>query len=588
MNIFISYRHSEAVAGTANLIHDRMVASFDGAEVFLDSGSLSLGEAFPAALQQHLAACEIFLVLIDPHWLASMDRLRDPADWVRRELEAVLKRRAKHTVRVIPVLLQDAAMPAKRSLPKPLAALADLHATPLRGASLDDDIAALALHIDGMSAQRMILWLQARRRAAVLVMLGLLLLFSASVAALFDKLTLDSQFEAWTLAWAEWITDPEPSDRLVIVAINQDTVLKLKRTKFDSTWRADHAKLIRWLAAADAAVVAFDMYLETADPADPTLLAAAVAASSKPDKPDKPTHVVFGRQSATAPAVLPGSVVGLGLLCLGTKLDWARLAPLVVRRTLPPAAGASGTAAHWQDLPSFAALAVAPQMTVQYLDMANQQVLVHLPNGEPFPLPFSQAERVQVDQACAALALDDLVLQRIVRFTRLDRLRDSARHYRYEDFLGLPGAGGSAPDPARFRDKIVLVGSALEKRDVRSVLRGVATEQRHGYEVQADIINTLLGGVHIRPLARLPQFLIMVAMGLLGLVGRFWPPLGPAPRGSLFAVAVVLAYLLISAGLCTLFGLLLNGVYHLAAFGFAFWVSGVLLRRRGLLNRIKS
>ncbi len=79
----------------------------------------------------------MLLAVIGPHWLAAEGdagrRLDDPQDWVRLEIEAALKR----GVRVIPVQIDGARMPAAAELPPSLRDLVRRQAVVLSPASLD-------------------------------------------------------------------------------------------------------------------------------------------------------------------------------------------------------------------------------------------------------------------------------------------------------------------------------------------------------------------------------------------------------------------------------------------------------------------
>src|SRR5262249_30582965 len=94
-------------------------------------------------------ACDVLLAVIGPGWLTSVDarglrRLDNPADFVRIEIEAALAR----DIRVIPVLVDGAPMPAEQDLPDALRSLADRNAVRLAherfGADASDLTAALA------------------------------------------------------------------------------------------------------------------------------------------------------------------------------------------------------------------------------------------------------------------------------------------------------------------------------------------------------------------------------------------------------------------------------------------------------------
>lgn len=578
MKIFISYRHSEAVAAAAQLIHDGLKRHCQPTRIFFDSDYLKVADTFPAVIEDHLSTCDVFIVLIDPHWVATLDRLKEPSDWVRREIEPTLRRAAHDGVRVIPVLLHGADMPPQDKLPTSLQALTDLHRPPpLRGTFIEQDIAVLAMHLNGWTEDRMLEWLKARRRAGMAVALGALLIASASMISLFDLLTIDTRLEALTLRLAEAMDTHAPSDRIVLVAIDKTSETQLGRP-FDRTWRRDHAALIAKLAAAGASVVAFDIYLNGTSPHDAELFEAASAARGRG------TAVVFGRSGdADALQLPPGSAIALGLLCIGEELDWARLAALALRRPQGPAvaalaAGPAAGLAHWGYVPSLAALAVAPGATIRYIDAEHRLILVDHPDGRQSTMPFSRTDTIRMQQACAAAAPGDEVAQHIIRFSPVEAWREPARRRRYQDVL----AAAPASLAGAYRGKIVLVGT--EFADIREVYRGLGTEQRYGYEIHADAIDTLLQGVSYQPLKALPDFLVTLVMGLIGLAGRFWPRLWADRRRIAFAVAVPLACVAFAAWMGAEFHVLLNSTYHVAAFFFAWLVSGWILHSRGLWN----
>ena len=121
--IFISYRRDDA-AGYARALYDRLVQHFSPERVFMDVDAIEPGLAFDEAIQQALERCQVLLVVIGKHWLdappGQAPRINDPGDFVRLEIAAALMR----DIRVIPVLLDGARMPAEAELPEPLRALA--------------------------------------------------------------------------------------------------------------------------------------------------------------------------------------------------------------------------------------------------------------------------------------------------------------------------------------------------------------------------------------------------------------------------------------------------------------------------------
>ena len=121
--IFISYRRDDS-SGYAGRLYDRLSVDFGDDNVFMDI-AIEPGEDFVDAIEQAVSACDILLAVIGRQWLTMTDgagrrRLENPDDFVRLEIGAALKR----NIRVIPVLVQGAAMPRGEQLPEPLTRLA--------------------------------------------------------------------------------------------------------------------------------------------------------------------------------------------------------------------------------------------------------------------------------------------------------------------------------------------------------------------------------------------------------------------------------------------------------------------------------
>jgi hypothetical protein len=142
--IFISYRREDGRADAGRLAKD-LRAHLGEHRVFRDIDTLEPGVDFVKAIGVALGDCAALLVLIGPGWLGARDaagrrRLDDPQDFVRLEVEAALSR----DIRVIPVLLGGAGMPATADLPPPLAPLARRHAHELSESRWDYDVDRLA------------------------------------------------------------------------------------------------------------------------------------------------------------------------------------------------------------------------------------------------------------------------------------------------------------------------------------------------------------------------------------------------------------------------------------------------------------
>jgi|SRR5215207_3340079 len=90
---------------------------------------------------------DVVLAVIGPHWTEAADdrarrSLRDSTDQdlVRLEIETAFT----HGATVIPVLVDDAEMPAPGSLPRPFRPLVEAQAQTLHHSSWDRDVDALA------------------------------------------------------------------------------------------------------------------------------------------------------------------------------------------------------------------------------------------------------------------------------------------------------------------------------------------------------------------------------------------------------------------------------------------------------------
>jgi TIR domain len=121
--IFISYRREDS-APHAGRLYDTVSAKFGDDGVFMDVDSISLGLDFAEAIDRAVSSCDVLLAIIGSRWLTATDdsgrrRLDDPNDWVRLEIEAALER----NVRVVPVLVEGAALPSVEDVPPSLAAL---------------------------------------------------------------------------------------------------------------------------------------------------------------------------------------------------------------------------------------------------------------------------------------------------------------------------------------------------------------------------------------------------------------------------------------------------------------------------------
>jgi TIR domain len=146
--VFISYRRDES-AGYAGRIADSFVEHFGEDKVFRDIDSLEPGLDFAEAIEHAVDSSEVLIAVIGKNWLTATDaagqkRLENPDDYVRTEIATALKR----NIRVIPLLIQGAAMPSASELPDDLAPLSRRNAFEIHDSSWRDDIRRLVTALE--------------------------------------------------------------------------------------------------------------------------------------------------------------------------------------------------------------------------------------------------------------------------------------------------------------------------------------------------------------------------------------------------------------------------------------------------------
>jgi hypothetical protein len=121
--VFLSYRREDTQGDTGRL-HDRLAAVYGTESLFMDVYSVPFGVVFVDHVRDQLAMCAVLFVVIGRAWASVTDRkgrrrLDQPEDLVRVEIAEALKRK----VPILPVLVQDAAMPDAEDLPEDIRAL---------------------------------------------------------------------------------------------------------------------------------------------------------------------------------------------------------------------------------------------------------------------------------------------------------------------------------------------------------------------------------------------------------------------------------------------------------------------------------
>jgi hypothetical protein len=146
--IAISYRRadSQAIVGR---IFDRLAARYGKDEIYIDIDNIPLGMDFRSDIDQALREVKVLIVVVGQKWRGPRDRepprIFDADDPVRREVETALDCKT----RIVPVLIDNAAMPAAADLPEPLKSFSFLNALPVdSGRDFNDHIAHLIAALD--------------------------------------------------------------------------------------------------------------------------------------------------------------------------------------------------------------------------------------------------------------------------------------------------------------------------------------------------------------------------------------------------------------------------------------------------------
>jgi TIR domain-containing protein len=152
VQIFLSYRRGD-VGGYAGRLADALRERLGAKSVFQDVTAIAPGQDYTAVIDRALDGCDAVLVVIGPGWLAAASpqntpRLFEADDYVRMELSRALNR----NVRVIPVLVGGAGLPAATELPDELQGLVHRQAVVLHDETWHQDVEGLLRSLRGQPA----------------------------------------------------------------------------------------------------------------------------------------------------------------------------------------------------------------------------------------------------------------------------------------------------------------------------------------------------------------------------------------------------------------------------------------------------
>ncbi len=405
--------------------------------------------------------------------------------------------------------------------------------------------------------------------------------FLASYTGLFGRLGLDSLLEAKFL---NYITpfEKEPFSREIEIIMVPETEEDPREGELSVSLRRKHAELVDALAAVQTRVIAFDFHFkQLSSEHDPDFVQAIKLAQERVPPTTVVVGALFDPERADKPSVSGSAVLEAGL----EGKNWGLINVWRVPGKANEALGKLQLAVRFP---------ADPKNRIQRLDLIPSLVLqtfLHArTQGRKTETVFSSGKlRVRVPDGDEPIEIPiDEDLQCIVELAEQNELNPYPYDRVYEkrsdqEFM------------ESFRDKIVLIGP--EKSDEHSV--GEDTTLR-GVEIQASAVSNLLQGIHITSLRSLPQFLVILVMGLVGASLRLWPGGWAGRRVSLERIVgsvpfvppfiketpiplnlilVLLIYFVFVSATYQLQRVILTFDYHVSALFLTYWIVGVLQRR---------
>ena len=152
--IVVSYRR-EPDQFVAGHLSRELRSRFGESQVIRDKESIEGGVSWKQYVLNEIDRDTALLVLIGQDWTKARDnsekrRLDNPDDPIRLEIADAMRDGAA----IIPLLLENAQMPAASELPQELATLADLNALKLRDGDWEVDVAKIVQRLEKLGIKR--------------------------------------------------------------------------------------------------------------------------------------------------------------------------------------------------------------------------------------------------------------------------------------------------------------------------------------------------------------------------------------------------------------------------------------------------
>ena len=137
--VFLCYRREDA-SGHAGRLYDRLSEHFGEEQIFRDVDTIEPGLDFAEVIRTTVSACDVLVAVIGRHWQA-----QDHGVWMILAIgfQPRSPQRCSAGSRIIPVLVDRAAMPQDKDLPVDIAWLARRHAVVLTDEGWREDVGRL-------------------------------------------------------------------------------------------------------------------------------------------------------------------------------------------------------------------------------------------------------------------------------------------------------------------------------------------------------------------------------------------------------------------------------------------------------------
>ena len=432
----------------------------------------------------------------------------------------------------------------------------------------EDNLAMLGRSDDKAGLERQIRLMTLGKYAQISAAAAIVVLFLFSWVNLFDVLNLDTWAETLIVSASNPFKNRTFSKEIAVIGIDDPL--------FGKAWRGTkHPAMIEHLSEAGAKTLVFDLWFDTPTAHDERF-SQAVGQAIK-----NGTRVVVGIQTLDKglPMIIPElkeKGVDYGILCMGRKLKRTFSFPLALFKSGVDQNKPENAPAWTGEYYSLALTAYAAHQGLKIQGAQEDLMSVGLVSDHHSPQTVHAAKirKIRSKEGCMIYTPGDRVADRILDPYPMSVIRDKSRWFSYQDVLAMP------PEKTKilFENKLVLIG-IRNKNDQREEIRGFSRKNRYGVEFHAEAINTLMSKVVVRPLGAAGRILFMVFMSCSAALIRsklfarpFW-----------WTIAAVLAVHIVYSA-CVLvcfaaYALLLNVLYHLAAFWATYGITARLEKK---------